>query len=67
MVLVFIRKGVIYMNKVEFIDLVKEVGKYSSKREVEEVISVFILVVEIVLSKGESVELIGFGKFEIVE
>lgn len=55
------------MNKVEFIDLVKEVGKYNSKREVEEVISVFILVVEIVLSKGESVELIGFGKFEIVE
>ncbi len=65
--LVSIRKGVIHMNKAEFIDLVKEAGKYNSKREAEEAISAFTLAVETALSKGESVELIGFGKFETAE
>ncbi len=55
------------MNKAEFIDLVKEAGKYNSKREAEEAISAFTLAVETALSKGESVELIGFGKFETAE
>ena len=55
------------MNKAEFIDLVKEAGKYNSKREAEEAISAFTLAVETALSKGESVELIGFGKFETTE
>ncbi len=61
------RKGVIHMNKAEFIDLVKEVGKYNSKREAEEAISAFTRAVETALSKGESVELVGFGKFETAE
>ncbi|CAJ99960.1 HU family DNA-binding protein [Helicobacter acinonychis] len=55
------------MNKAEFIDLVKEVGEFNSKREAEEVINAFTLAVETALSKGESVELIGFGKFETAE
>ncbi|MFT2788392.1 DNA-binding protein, partial [Helicobacter pylori] len=29
------------MNKAEFIDLVKEAGKYNSKREAEEAITAF--------------------------
>lgn len=62
-----LRKGVIHMNKAEFIDLVKEAGKYNSKREAEEAISAFTLAVETALSKGESVELVGFGKFETAE
>lgn len=62
-----IRKGVIHMNKAEFIDLVKEAGKYNSKREAEEAISAFTLAVQTALSKGESVELVGFGKFETAE
>ncbi|EST41111.1 DNA-binding protein [Helicobacter pylori X47-2AL] len=66
-ILASIRKGVIHMNKAEFIDLVKEAGKYNSKREAEEAISAFTLAVETALSKGESVELIGFGKFETAE
>ncbi|AFJ81484.1 DNA-binding protein HU-beta [Helicobacter pylori XZ274] len=61
------RKGVIHMNKAEFIDLVKEAGKYNSKREAEEAISAFTLAVQTALSKGESVELVGFGKFETAE
>ncbi len=67
LVLASIRKGVIHMNKAEFIDLVKETGKYNSKREAEEAISAFTLAVETALSKGESVELVGFGKFETAE
>lgn len=55
------------MNKAEFIDLVKEAGKYNSKREAEEAISAFTLAVQTALSKGESVELVGFGKFETAE
>ncbi|MDU9757084.1 DNA-binding protein, partial [Helicobacter pylori] len=46
LVLASIRKGVIHMNKAEFIDLVKEAGKYNSKREAEEAISAFTLAVE---------------------
>lgn len=61
------RKGVIHMNKAEFIDLVKEAGKYNSKREAEEAISAFTRAVQTALSKGESVELVGFGKFETAE
>ncbi|RKU95311.1 DNA-binding protein, partial [Helicobacter pylori] len=33
------------MNKAEFIDLVKESGKYNSKREAEEAINAFTLAV----------------------
>ncbi len=55
------------MKKAEFVDLVKEVGKYNSKREAEEAINAFTLAVETALSKGESVELVGFGKFETAE
>ncbi|AFI04707.1 HU family DNA-binding protein [Helicobacter cetorum] len=55
------------MNKAEFIDLVKESGEFSSKKDAENAINAFTLAVETALSKGESVELIGFGKFESVE
>ncbi|AFI05358.1 HU family DNA-binding protein [Helicobacter cetorum] len=55
------------MNKSEFIDLVKESGEFGSKKEAENAINAFTLAVETALSKGESVELIGFGKFETAE
>ncbi|MDD6056263.1 MAG: HU family DNA-binding protein [Helicobacter sp.] len=53
------------MNKTEFVDLVKEVGGYETKKDAEKAVSAFVDAVVKALSKKEgSVELIGFGKFE---
>lgn len=54
------------MNKAEFADLVKEVGEFNTKKEAERAISAFVAAVEKALSKKESIELVGFGKFETV-
>lgn len=55
------------MNKSEFVDLVKEVGEYETKKEAEKAISAFTAAIEKALSKKDgSVELVGFGKFETV-
>ncbi|MCE3036914.1 HU family DNA-binding protein [Helicobacter sp. faydin-H20] len=55
------------MNKAEFIDLVKEVGNYATKKDAENAVNAFVASVETALAKEESVELVGFGKFETVE
>lgn len=52
------------MNKTEFVELVKEVGEYSSKKEAEAAINSFVKAVEKALSKKDTIELVGFGKFE---
>lgn len=52
------------MNKAEFVELVKEVGDYSTKKEAEQAVSAFTEAISKALSKKESVELVGFGKFE---
>ncbi|WP_104722394.1 HU family DNA-binding protein [Helicobacter mesocricetorum] len=54
------------MNKSEFVDLVKSVGEYETKKDAEKAISSFVAAVEKALSKKESIELVGFGKFESV-
>lgn len=54
------------MNKSEFVDLVKEVGEYETKKEAEKAISTFTAAVSKALAKKESIELVGFGKFETV-
>ncbi len=54
------------MNKAEFVDLVKEVGEFSTKKEAEVAVNAFVSSVEQALSKKQSIELIGFGKFETV-
>lgn len=54
------------MNKAEFVDLVKEVGEYETKKEAEKAISTFTAAVTKALAKKESIELVGFGKFETV-
>ena len=54
------------MNKAEFVDLVKEVGEFDTKKEAERAISAFATAVEKALAKKESIELVGFGKFETV-
>ncbi len=54
------------MNKSEFVDLVKQVGEYETKKEAEKAISTFTAAVVKALAKKESIELVGFGKFETV-
>ena len=54
------------MNKAEFVDLVKEVGEFETKKNAEQAISAFVGAVEKALAKRESIELVGFGKFETV-
>lgn len=54
------------MNKAEFVDLVKEVGEYETKKEAEKAISTFTAAVTKALAKKDSIELVGFGKFETV-
>lgn len=52
------------MNKADFIDIVKAAGDYETKKEAEKAISAFTDAVKKVLIKKETVELVGFGKFE---
>ena len=47
------------MNKAEFVDLVKEVGEFDTKKEAERAISAFVVAVEKALSKKDSIELEG--------
>ena len=52
------------MNKASFIDLVKTTGKFETKKDAERAVNAFTEAVEKALAKKESVELVGFGKFE---
>ncbi|PAF41711.1 HU family DNA-binding protein [Helicobacter sp. 11S03491-1] len=52
------------MNKAEFVDFVKDAGEYTTKKEAETAVNAFVGAVEKALSKKQSVELVGFGKFE---
>ena len=52
------------MNKSEFIEVVKKAGDYDTKKDAEKAISAFTEAVRAVLVKKDSVELVGFGKFE---
>ncbi len=54
------------MNKAEFVELVKEVGGFETKKEAEKAVSAFTAAVEKALEKKGNVELVGFGKFEAV-
>lgn len=54
------------MNKSEFVDVVKLVGAYETKKEAEKAITAFVDGVRKALSKKQSIELVGFGKFEAV-
>ena len=56
------------MNKKELIDAIDlKVGKNITKKEVEEIITAFTATVEDTLKKGEKVQLVGFGTFEVSE
>lgn len=52
------------MNKSEFVDRVKGAGFFETKKEAEKAVDAFVKAVKESLLDNESVELIGFGKFE---
>ena len=54
------------MNKKEFIKVVAK-KKKKTQKEVEEVLDVVIETIKETLISGESVNFIGFGKFEVSE
>ncbi|CAM2881979.1 HU family DNA-binding protein [Helicobacter felis] len=54
------------MKKLEFIDLMQKEGGFKDKKDTELAFNSFIKAIEKALSQHESVELVGFGKFEAV-
>ncbi|STQ86934.1 HU family DNA-binding protein [Helicobacter muridarum] len=52
------------MNKSEFIATIKEIGGYKEKKEAERALDSFVKAVESALKANDTVELVGFGKFE---
>ncbi|RDU72279.1 DNA-binding protein [Helicobacter aurati] len=54
------------MNKSEFIATMREIGEYKEKKEAEKALDSFIKAVESALKANNTVELVGFGKFENV-
>ena len=50
------------MNKAEFVELVKEAGKFSSKKSAEDAVNAFVAAVEKALSKKKPVELVSSRK-----
>lgn len=51
------------MNKVDFINLVKEEGGFETKAEAEKAVKGFTSAVAKALSKKENVSIVGFGVF----
>ncbi|BDQ27609.1 DNA-binding protein HU [Helicobacter heilmannii] len=53
------------MKKAEFVELMKEEGGFESRKDAEFALDGFVKAVQQALAKHESVELVGFGKFEV--
>jgi DNA-binding protein HU-beta len=60
------RKGVLKMNKQELISVMAEKANLS-KKDAEAALNAFVGAVEGALVKGEKVQLVGFGGFEVRE
>ena len=54
------------MNKSEFISAIAEIAELS-KKDAEKALKAFTDVVEEELKKGEKIQLVGFGTFEVSE
>ncbi len=55
------------MTKKEFVKLFAEKGAFESKAEAERKLDAFLATVEDVLTSGDEVNFIGWGKFEVAE
>ena len=53
------------MNKKEFIDLYAEKGKFETKADAERKLNTLLELFEEVLVKGDDVNFVGWGKFEV--
>mgnify|MGYP003587903812 FL=1 len=53
------------MNKKEFVDLYAEKAKFESKAEAERKLNTLLDLFEEVLVKGDDVNFVGWGKFEV--
>ncbi|BCZ17646.1 DNA-binding protein Hup [Helicobacter sp. NHP19-003] len=53
------------MKKAEFVELMKEEGGFESRKDAEFALDGFVKAVQKALGRHESVELVGFGKFEV--
>jgi len=55
------------MTKKEFVALFADKGSFESKAEAERKLEAFMATVEDILTKGEEVNFIGWGKFEVTK
>ncbi len=55
------------MTKKEFVKIFAEKGGFESKAEAERKLDAFLATVEDVLTSGDEVNFIGWGKFEVSE
>ena len=55
------------MNKKELVALFTEKGKFTTKAEAERKLDAFLGSFEEVLVKGEEINFVGWGKFEVTE
>jgi len=55
------------MTKKEFVALFADKGSFESKAEAERKLEAFVATVEDILTKGEEVNFIGWGKFEVTK
>ena len=63
---IYFRKGVFKMNKQELISAMAEKAGLS-KKDAEAALNAFVATVEGALVKGDKVQLVGFGGFEVRE
>ena len=61
-----IKKGKLNMNKTEFVEAVAKEAK-ASKAAANEMVNAVVAVVTKALKKGESVQITGFGTFEVAK
>lgn len=55
------------MTKKEFVDLYFEKGEFTTKVDAEKKAMAFLATIEEVLTKGDEISFLGFGKFEVTE
>lgn len=55
------------MGKKEFIDLYFQRGEFASKGDAEKKAAAFLDVIEEILTKGEEISFVGFGKFTAID
>ena len=61
-----VKKGKLNMNKTEFVEAVAKEAK-ASKAAANELVNAVVAVVTKALKKGESVQITGFGTFEVAK